>query len=248
MQLHLEILPESQHKVWSLLRPVAGMGFVLYGGTAIALQLAHRQSIDFDFFSSMPLDADLLLERMSILKQALTYKVSDNTLILGYSAGNDTGSGLAGSVNLPMSGGNNVGSDNDYGSDIVQLSFFGNISFGRVGHPVIDVDNGLAITSLDDLMATELAVLLKRAEKKDYIDIAEMILHGVSLEKGLGSAVAIYGVTCSIQDALAALSYFDDGDVRELSPRYKELLSQALPKVGGVYPQKILSYSLLEDA
>ncbi len=26
-------------------------GFVLYGGTAIALRLAHRPSVDFDFFN-----------------------------------------------------------------------------------------------------------------------------------------------------------------------------------------------------
>jgi Nucleotidyl transferase AbiEii toxin, Type IV TA system len=28
--------------------------FTLYGGTAIALRLAHRQSVDFDFFGAMP--------------------------------------------------------------------------------------------------------------------------------------------------------------------------------------------------
>ncbi|MCL4448202.1 MAG: hypothetical protein M1152_00680 [Actinobacteria bacterium] len=71
-----------------------------------------------------------------------------------------------------------------------------------------------------------------------------MILHGVSLEKGLGSAAAMYGATFSIQDALAALSYFDDGDVQELSLHYRELLLRVIPEIGDIYPQKILSYSL----
>jgi len=26
--------------------------FILYGGTALALRLGHRESVDFDFFSS----------------------------------------------------------------------------------------------------------------------------------------------------------------------------------------------------
>ncbi len=33
-----------------------GLGFVLYGGTAIALRLGHRHSVDFDFFTHLPLD------------------------------------------------------------------------------------------------------------------------------------------------------------------------------------------------
>ena len=33
-----------------------GLSFVLYGGTAIALRLGHRHSVDFDFFTHLPLD------------------------------------------------------------------------------------------------------------------------------------------------------------------------------------------------
>jgi hypothetical protein len=39
-----------------LLGPARSLGFVLYGGAAIALRLGHRQSVDFDFFSSRPLN------------------------------------------------------------------------------------------------------------------------------------------------------------------------------------------------
>jgi len=49
---HMEIFLPSQQAVWSSLAPVRKAGFVLYGGTAIALRLGHRQSIDFDFFSN----------------------------------------------------------------------------------------------------------------------------------------------------------------------------------------------------
>jgi hypothetical protein len=54
-QAHLEILPEAQWRLWPELRPASQLGFVLYGGTAIALRLGHRSSVDFDFFTDQPL-------------------------------------------------------------------------------------------------------------------------------------------------------------------------------------------------
>ena len=47
-------LPPAQRQIWSQLAPAAALSFVLYGGTAVALQLGHRVSIDFDFFSAEP--------------------------------------------------------------------------------------------------------------------------------------------------------------------------------------------------
>jgi hypothetical protein len=46
-----EILPKAQREIWPLLAPAPKFSFVLYGGTAVALYLGHRISIDFDFFS-----------------------------------------------------------------------------------------------------------------------------------------------------------------------------------------------------
>jgi len=46
-----DILPPAQRRLWD-----TGLGvprhFVLYGGTALALRLGHRQSVDCDFFSA----------------------------------------------------------------------------------------------------------------------------------------------------------------------------------------------------
>ena len=46
-----EILPSAQKNLWPELAGVPPH-FVLYGGTALALRLGHRVSVDFDFFSS----------------------------------------------------------------------------------------------------------------------------------------------------------------------------------------------------
>ena len=45
----LDILPTAQRRLWEELKAIPA-AFTLYGGTAIALHLGHRQSIDFDFF------------------------------------------------------------------------------------------------------------------------------------------------------------------------------------------------------
>lgn len=50
------ILPAAQLSLWPQLAPLRSLGFVLYGGTAVALRLGHRHSVDFDFFTDRPLD------------------------------------------------------------------------------------------------------------------------------------------------------------------------------------------------
>lgn len=47
----LDVLPAAQRTLWGKLADVARFPFVLYGGTAVALYLGHRESVDFDFSS-----------------------------------------------------------------------------------------------------------------------------------------------------------------------------------------------------
>lgn len=50
--IHAEVLPTEQAACLEVLAPVAtALGFHLAGGTAIALHLGHRRSVDFDWFS-----------------------------------------------------------------------------------------------------------------------------------------------------------------------------------------------------
>ena len=59
-QLHLTILPDNQRRVWQQLIDSAHRlnthHLYLAGGTALSLQLGHRLSYDFDFFTR---DADI---------------------------------------------------------------------------------------------------------------------------------------------------------------------------------------------
>lgn len=64
MSFHPEILSPRQLKTLRLLGPeVSARGFYLGGGTALALQLGHRRSVDFDWFLDGRIPDPLLLAR-----------------------------------------------------------------------------------------------------------------------------------------------------------------------------------------
>lgn len=63
------IMPPAQRRLWAELKDTPDF-FVLYGGTALALRLGHRQSEDFDFFSNKPFQPSALLDNIAYLKNA----------------------------------------------------------------------------------------------------------------------------------------------------------------------------------
>ena len=59
--MHLKGMTPAAHKVFKVIAPVAvARGFVLAGGTAVALHLGHRRSEDFDFFTIRPFSPERL--------------------------------------------------------------------------------------------------------------------------------------------------------------------------------------------
>lgn len=176
----LETLPEAQRKLWPQLSAV-GSKFVLYGGTALSLQVGGRVSIDFDFFSAHPLEADHLVRGMPFLKGAILQQRAENTA-----------SFLIGS-----------------GEESVAISFFGGLSFGRVSDPIRFSDNGVFAAGLLDLAAQKVRVIQQRAKAKDYQDIHKLLSEGITLEEALGAARALFP-EFNPSVSLKALSYFND--------------------------------------
>jgi Nucleotidyl transferase AbiEii toxin, Type IV TA system len=199
---HLEILPAPQRTLWSELSEVS-REFVLYGGTALALHLAHRKSVDFDLFGSRALDLAQIEQGISFLKGANIIQRDKNTL----SAIVDRGGP-------------------------VKVSFFGVPNLPRLAAAVVAKDNGLGIASLLDLAGTKASVIQVRAEAKDYIDIDALITAGkVDLPLALSAARRLYGSTFNPQITLNALSFFDDGDLRLLPEDMKLRLVTAAREV-----------------
>lgn len=116
------------------------------------------------------------------------------------------------------------------GDDPVKLSFFGGLPFSPVKAPDI-APNGVAIASLEDLYATKLTAAVQRSEAKDYLDIAALLAHGLSLEYGLGCARAFYGGHFNTALPLKALVYFEDGDLPGLPATVRATLTRAVQSV-----------------
>lgn len=210
----MEILPSAQQVLWPQLRDSIRLGFTLYGGTAIALRLGHRTSVDFDFFSSAPLNRAEIDAAFPFMLRSTVLQDQANTL----------------SVLVPRA--NVAALEMSHPEpQLVKLSFFGMISFGRVAQPDITQDEVLQVASLDDLMATKLKVILQRAEAKDYRDIAAMVNANVDLAKGLSAAREMFGPNFQPSESLKAMVYFEDGDLHTLTQPEKTTLVKAVSLV-----------------
>ncbi len=208
------ILPPAQREIWEHLRPAAALGLVLYGGTAIALQLGHRVSVDFDFFSFEPLDKAELQAKFSFLPDAERLQDSPDTLVV--------------SARMP--------------SGFVKLSFFGGMGFGRLHDPLQSSDRVMLVASLDDLLATTLKTIHDRAEAKDYRDIAAMLTAGISLPQGLATFRAMFHG--EPRTALLAIGYFGDGDIGSLTKTEKQTLISARDRVRDLPEISLIAGSL----
>jgi hypothetical protein len=114
----------------------------------------------------------------------------------------------------------------------VKISFFGLPELPQLEPPHIVKDNGLQVASLLDLAGTEASVVQVRAEARDYIDIDALLrLGGISLPTALVAAGQIYGPSFNPEITLKALSYFDDGNLRDLSEEVKLSLVTAAREV-----------------
>ncbi len=183
------MLPPPQLRLWLELGATPS-SFTLYGGTALTLRLGHRTSVDFDFFSNSPFDPDHLGSTLPYLNDAEFVQVAPDTLTCRVDRGG-----------------------------AVLVSFFGGLGLGQVAAPDNTQAPALLIASLLDIAGTKMAVVQKRAELKDYLDIDALLQHGVSLSMALAAGSVVHGRRFNPLLTLKALSYFDDlptlpGDVK----------------------------------
>ena len=208
---HIDILPVPQREIWLQLSPAPNLSFVLYGGTAVALHLGHRISIDFDFFKADPLQKGEIEASFQFIRNARTIQEDKNTLVLN--------------VTMP--------------SGSVKLSFFGDLALGRINDPLRTNDGVLLVASLDDLLATKLKAILDRAEAKDYRDIAGLLRAGASLERALGAFAKMYRRDPG--RPLRAIGFFKDGDLPSLAKPDQDLLRAARVRVSDVPDIRLLN-------
>lgn len=183
----LDILAPPQQRLWPELAATP-VQFTLYGGTAIALRLGHRFSVDFDFFSAVSFVPAELKAAVPYLKGGTLRQAAPNTL----------------SVTVERSG-------------PVQVSFFGGLRLGQVEPFEAAEGTDLPVASLVDLAGMKVAVVTQRVELKDYVDIHALLTQaGIPLSLMLAAASVIYGTEFNPLLSLKAISYHDDAALREL--------------------------------
>jgi Nucleotidyl transferase AbiEii toxin, Type IV TA system len=197
-----DILPAAQLRLWRELSAVPDE-FVLYGGTAIALHLGHRTSVDFDFFCGRPLNLEALEANIPFLRDAKTIQREKNTLTAIVDRG-----------------------------EPVKVSFFGVPKLPRLAQPHTVKENNLKIASLLDLAGTKASVIQVRAEAKDYLDMDAVLTSGkIDLPTALSAAQMLYGPSFNPEVTLKALSFFDDGNLQDLPKELKQRLVDAVRQV-----------------
>jgi hypothetical protein len=189
----LDILPESQRDLWPELDAVPS-DFVLYGGTALALQLGHRVSEDFDFFSSAGFDPDRLQSRLPFfreLEKANTahwvHHKRDN--LEGY---------------VERRGGT------------VKVAFFGGLeNLRRIQEPRRPTGSRIQVASLVDLAGMKMRVIQVRGNWKDYVDIHALVSNGIDIPTALAAGRAIDS-RFEAGTSIRALQFYGDGTLRRV--------------------------------
>lgn len=205
MKLNKNILPKEQLELYPNLKYFTELGFILFGGTAVALQLGHRQSIDFDFFTSQ--DISHLHSNLSQIKQLDNIEVgeilqkSENTLIF----------------KTPKN---------------VQISLFGTIDFVNLANTIKSDDGILELADLKALLITKLKATCDRAKYKDYFDIVKILqTEKVTLEEGLKGVYSYFGDNFPLIQIAKGLTYFEDGDLYRLSEEDRKFLQDITNKL-----------------
>jgi hypothetical protein len=212
----LNILPPPQQRLWVELNTTPPE-FTLYGGTALALRLGHRFSVDFDFFGSTTFKAAQLRARVPYLAGGQTIQEEPNTLTMNLDRGGH-----------------------------VQVSFMGVPTLGQIEPHEQVAGPAFKVASLLDLSGMKAAVVYQRAEAKDYLDIHALLTQAkIPLPLMLAAAQAIYGDEFNPLIALKAISYHDDATLaalpealrRDLIAAVRQVNMSTLPKLKTIKPR-----------
>ena len=145
MKPYPDILSESQVVVMDRLGYLTDNGFYLGGGTALALQLGHRTSLDFDFYSPKKFDNRVLAQELNTVFAG----TSDTDMPLAQLK--DTFQGKIQGVN-------------------VSGFYYPYVLVGEL----VDLAP-LKLASLQDIAAMKVAAVIQRGKQRDFIDIYYLI-------------------------------------------------------------------------
>lgn len=184
MPIHFETIDENTKTLlYQLLSLQSLAGHYLVGGTALALQIGHRKSIDLDFFGKAPLDYD------DIIQQCVNFGTVE--------APQQHLSSLDSSTKLIQFNLNGVK------IDILRYQEL-------LLKPIVQIE-GLRLASLEDIAAMKIRAIEDRTTKKDFFDLYAL-LDFFSLQEILNFAQQKYNSKSPVF-ALECILDIDQADV-----------------------------------
>ena len=157
--------------------------FFLVGGTALALQLGHRISIDIDLFTQKDFNTKTLSKKLN--KQFKITDLKDDTNTLSCN------------IIFPEK------SENIIKIDLIKYSY-------PLIYPIIEIDK-IRLLSVEDIIPMKLSAIAGRGSKKDFFDIF-YLLKSYSFDKMFELFKKKFQNTNEFH-ILKSLTYFDDAEL-----------------------------------
>jgi predicted nucleotidyltransferase component of viral defense system len=182
MLQYTAVIPATLGLLKNLMQKKSLANFNLVGGTALALQLGHRLSIDLDLFTLSDFDtAEILDELQKELKFDIVLQ-KNNSLILN--------------VEYP------INSDSLVKVDILKYPY-------ALINKIIEFD-GIRLVTIEDIIPMKLSAIANRGAKKDFYDIY-FLLKRMTLKEMLDLFSQKFPGLNHFH-LLKSLIYFDDAD------------------------------------
>jgi len=157
--------------------------FFLVGGSALALQIGHRISVDIDLFTQEDFDTQSLFLKLDKL-----FTISDLT---------EKSSTLNFNIAYPDK------SNNVIKVDLIKYAY-------PLINPVLDIDN-IRLLSIEDIIPMKLSAIAGRGSKKDFYDIF-YLLKTYSFKQMFDLFEKKFPNTNTFH-VVKSLSYFEDADL-----------------------------------
>jgi hypothetical protein len=173
--------------------------YILCGGTALAIQLGHRISEDFDFMMWRKSKKEKPEVDWPAIEKELKEKVGkiENFNMLGFNQ-----------VEFVVAG--------------VKFSFYVSENYCPVSEPVPYVGN-IRLADISSIMAMKIEVMLRRMKMRDYYDIYAILREGYDVSKGIDAALRYSQHKLSTKNIVMMLlsdRFMSDENMKQLEPKY----------------------------
>lgn len=190
-------------KIEAIIDKVAEMDcispYVLCGGTALAMQIGHRQSEDLDFMMWRVSKTEKPEVDWRAIEEELREKIGEieNFNMLGFDQ-----------VEFLVKG--------------VKFSFFVSDNLSPVTSAV-SYQGNIRLADIESILAMKMEVMLRRMKFRDYYDIYSILREGYSVNKGIEKALAYSKHRLSTKNMIAMLlagQFIAENNFATLEPKY----------------------------